>query len=479
MARRSHLHLTEVCALASTSDDLSRLGLGEKEGWLDDPSLLSTLSPHNHSLALAHTAKSIIVVLASAGTRSSIGDYNVVSRIKVSLGESDGSVAAIEWVPRRSEGEGYGNDEVAPAPVLAVGTTVGYLVFYSISGELIHKQSIYPARILRLKFRERKGKGNSLQESGSDELSIVFPGVIARFDGADIQSMLKKWTDEGGSRSWKRSFSEETEESEGSFAKVPFQLWNVNKFGSCADAAIVGLMPPPLLEIQSSERYYRAVTIGDDSVISAYRLSEDRSRSLVGAILQKVGTATISTISSFSQILWRRELSPAKKSRPKPQSFAKVSGLTCVKDPPRKGERMTLSPGGTLAAVTDSLGRILLLDTQALVVVRLWKGYRDAHCLFVEMLATKDKSNNKSYGYNKSDYCLCLAIHAPRKGIIEIWQMRTGPRLLTIQCPKGSKMLQPSIRVSSDSVSSFYNPLEVYLLNGDSGQLFILNQHIG
>lgn len=50
-----------------------------------------------------------------------------------------------------------------------------------------------------------------------------------------------------------------------------------------------------------------------------------------------------------------------------------ASPLTCIKDHPRKGEKLTLSPSGTLAAITDSLGRILLLDTQALVVVRLWK----------------------------------------------------------------------------------------------------------
>lgn len=50
-----------------------------------------------------------------------------------------------------------------------------------------------------------------------------------------------------------------------------------------------------------------------------------------------------------------------------------AASLTCLKDPPRKGEKLTLSPSGTLAAITDSLGRILLLDTQALVVVRLWK----------------------------------------------------------------------------------------------------------
>lgn len=224
------------------------------------------------------------------------------------------------------------------------------------------------------------------------------------------------------------------------------------------------------------------MAVGEDAVISAYRLSENKGRSLVGAILSKVVPATFSTISSFSKLIWRSEQSPSPKKSPKKsdqklQPFAQASPMTCLKDHPRKGEKLTLSPSGTLAAITDSLGRILLLDTQALVVVRLWKGYRDASCLFMEMLVNKDiASSSSSYSEPlKSNYCLCLAIHAPRKGIIEIWQMRTGPRLRTISCAKGSKMLQPSYRFGA-SVSSPYVPLEVFLLNGDSGQISVLNR---
>lgn len=49
------------------------------------------------------------------------------------------------------------------------------------------------------------------------------------------------------------------------------------------------------------------------------------------------------------------------------------------------------------------------------------QGYRDASCLFVEMLVNRDTAASSSYHeYVKSDYCLCLAIHAPRKGIVEV-----------------------------------------------------------
>ncbi|KAK8459639.1 hypothetical protein SEVIR_2G179700v4 [Setaria viridis] len=429
MAPRGH-HLTEVALLASASADLAAAGAGEREGWLDDPAVLPSLGPRARALAVASAARSVLVIVPV--TEGGGGGVTV----EPALGPEEGRISAVEWVPLTAEEDGDGEEGVA----VAIGTDTGWLLFYSLAGDLLHKQSIYPAKILKLNFRERKE--NAWEDSGSNELSVVFPGVIARFDGADLQSILQKSFQDVKSRLWKDKFEEEDASDEGSFGRIPFRIWNVSKFGSCADAAIVGLMPPPLLELQSSQRHYCAITVGEDAVVSAYRLSEDRGRSIVGAILSR------------------------------------ASPLTCLKDSPRKGERLTLSPSGTLAAITDSLGRILLLDTHALVAVRLWKGYRDASCLFVEMLLNKDKASSSSMHieYTKSDYCLCLAIHAPRKGIIEVWKMRTGSRLLTIPCPKGSRILQPSARLSS---TYSYTPLEVYLFNGDSGQLSVLNSHVG
>lgn len=62
--------------------------------------------------------------------------------------------------------------------------------------------------------------------------------------------MLQRWFQEAGSRHWGTRFHQEEEEDESSFGRIPFQLWNISKFGSCADAGIAGLMPPPLLEFQ-------------------------------------------------------------------------------------------------------------------------------------------------------------------------------------------------------------------------------------
>nr|XP_023906860.1 rab3 GTPase-activating protein non-catalytic subunit [Quercus suber]POF18126.1 rab3 gtpase-activating protein non-catalytic subunit [Quercus suber] len=458
--RKQSSSSTEVGCIAC--EELSLVGAG-KEGWLvEDPNLVCALD--THALAIAHNS---LILLLGFGSSSSSPDSRVNIRPDLSPIESE-HITAIEWLVF----EDY------DIRVVVAGTSSGYLLFYSLLGHFIHKQMIHPGRILKLRVRGTK-RDLTQDTTSSEEVCVVMPGIVARFDGSHIQSMLRQWFEETHTQYWEQKPKKRGSEGpETPYGRLPFQLWNVSKYGTCADAAITGIMPPPLMELQSSQRYYCAVAVGEDAVVSAFRLSEDKSRSLVGAILSKVVPATFSTIASVSRMFWRSEQMSPRKSEVKPQSFARASPLTCLKDHPRKGEKLTLSPSGTLAAITDSLGRILLLDTQALVVVRLWKGYRDASCLFMEMLVKRDTAAASSSNYYepvKSDYCLCLAIHAPRKGIVEIWQMRTGPRLRIIQCAKGAKIQQPTYRFGS-SMASPYVPLEVFLLNGDSGQISVLNR---
>ncbi|XWS27346.1 hypothetical protein CRYUN_Cryun26dG0107300 [Craigia yunnanensis] len=456
MSKPSLLHLTDLGCIAC--EDLTEFGAG-KEGWLaPDASTTILCALEAHSLAIAN--RYLILILGWSDPNKP----RVKIRPELSPIEAE-HITAIEWLVF---------EEIK---VIAVGTPRGFLVVYSLRGDLIHRQMVYPGRILKL--RVCGTKKDLTKDILSEEVCVVIPGVVARFDGTDIQSMLQRWFQEIHSRFWDQKPKKDSENIGNSYGRLPYQLWNVNKYRSCVDAAITVIMPPLLMEIQSSHRYYCAVTIGDDAVISAFRLSEDRNRSLVGAILSKVVPATFSTIASFSKMIWRSEETSNSKSEEKLQSFAGASPLTCLKDHPRNGEKLTLSPSGTVAAITDSLGRILLLDTQALVVVRLWKGYLDANCFFMEMLVNRDaiEPSSSYYEPRKRDYCLCLAIHAPRKGIVEVWQMRTGPRLLTIQCAKGCRLLQPTYRFGS-SLDSPYVPLEVFLLNGDSGQLSVKRRTI-
>jgi hypothetical protein len=62
-----------------------------------------------------------------------------------------------------------------------------------------------------------------------------------------------------------------------------------------------------------------------------------------------------------------------------------------------------------VAALTDNLGRVMLLDVHTFSFIRMWKGLRDAQCAFID---------NGCY----------LAIYAPRRGVLEVWRVRHGVR---------------------------------------------------
>ncbi|RWV87064.1 hypothetical protein GW17_00050984 [Ensete ventricosum] len=199
MARRSHL--TEIGCIAC--DELAELGAGDREGWLDDPSLFAAL--HSHSLAVASAARPLVLVLGWDPDRRSPSSPRHPVKIHPSLSPSDGRITALEWLP-------FG-DLLA----LALGTSAGLLLFYSVSGDLIHKQVL------------RNRPSSSLPLS---------------------HSLLRRWLQEAGSRMWENSRHKLESEDEISYGNIPFQLWNVGKFGNCSDAAITGMMPPPLLELQ-------------------------------------------------------------------------------------------------------------------------------------------------------------------------------------------------------------------------------------
>lgn len=72
-----------------------------------------------------------------------------------------------------------------------------------------------------------------------------------RLCNVEMQNMLQKWFEESQSQLWnQKPKREDSEDFEHSHVKLPYQVWNVGKYGTCADAAITGIMPPPLMEQQ-------------------------------------------------------------------------------------------------------------------------------------------------------------------------------------------------------------------------------------
>lgn len=75
--------------------------------------------------------------------------------------------------------------------------------------------------------------------------------IVGLVCNVGMQNMLQKWFEEAHPqfRNQKQK-NQDSADSENAQVKLPFQLWNIGKYGTCADAAITGIMPPPLMEYQ-------------------------------------------------------------------------------------------------------------------------------------------------------------------------------------------------------------------------------------
>lgn len=111
-----------------------------------------------------------------------------------------------------------------------------------------------------------------------------------------------------------------------------------------------------------------------------------------------------------------------------------LASLVDFDDPKRQILHLTQDPAaGSLIAAADSAGRVLLYDSCIHVVVRLWKGVRDAQL-----------------AWSSSPISLSLAIFAPQIGLVSFYGMVHGPCLRVIPVPNGCQcQLYTSISNSS------------------------------
>lgn len=97
-----------------------------------------------------------------------------------------------------------------------------------------------------------------------------------------------------------------------------------------------------------------------------------------------------------------------------------------------------------LAAMTDSLGRVLLVDLEECEIIRMWKGLRGAKCGWIQeerivrSVAKEDKTPSEPAV--RKHLLLYLVIYAPKRGTVEIYPARQGKRVGLIQVGLGWKV---------------------------------------
>jgi Rab3 GTPase-activating protein regulatory subunit N-terminus len=98
-------------------------------------------------------------------------------------------------------------------------------------------------------------------------------------------------------------------------------------------------------------------------------------------------------------------------------------------DAPRLVMSASIDPQGNLAATTDTLGRVLLIDLDTKQVVRMWKGVREASCCWMEGRGKKSKRK------------LYVVIHSRQRRTVEVWEARHGRKVLAMQVGRDAQLV--------------------------------------
>ncbi|MCO5587558.1 hypothetical protein L7F22_041508 [Adiantum nelumboides] len=161
---------------------------------------------------------------------------------------------------------------------LVLGTSQGSVLFYSTRGSLLHKQVFQGTSVLQLRVRGSPNK--SSQCSSVEELCVVYAKAIVRIDALDLQPLLHRCLQDAENRARKGLSDDLSSDGDLTMQRLAHQVWNVSRnlggSSTCVDGAIAGVMPPPLLEHQSTKRYYCALTAGSDCTLAAHSLSVDK-----------------------------------------------------------------------------------------------------------------------------------------------------------------------------------------------------------
>ncbi|XP_037796977.1 rab3 GTPase-activating protein non-catalytic subunit-like [Penaeus monodon] len=326
-----------------------------------------------------------------------------------------------------------------------VGFTSGYVAMYTECGLVLLSQIFEEGPVLSLKCRTMTdGSRAVLSQDTSEELIILYPRSITTIDGFSLFQTLRGC----------RNQVAKAAASGGENVSVPplgYKKWGLVDQGMVMDCAGPGVTPPHLYDHLAQTSLAKGfnhvvssgvpassllLTVGRVPFVGFLYAQEGSAPPFVADVAllyaSKLKDALVSAASGW--LFGRGKSREAEKSKEKPkiEPATPLPYKWSVPDKRRTGLSLSLAPGRRLAAVTDDFGRVTLIDVQRGVALRMWKGYRDADCGWLEV--------EGEWGGTKRQVAFLL-IYAPRRGLLEVWTPQQGPRVAAFNVPKHARLL--------------------------------------
>ncbi|KAF9546802.1 Rab3 GTPase-activating protein non-catalytic subunit [Mortierella hygrophila] len=384
------------------------------------------------------------------------------------------------YVPRSNRSQVY----------VVLGYKSGMIRIFNEIGQLVVVQQLHHTPVVSIKARIGAGR---VPGSDEDEMTILHEGgKVVCIEGESLWVVLR--LSNGSSRVADANSVQATQTT--TFAYQKWSLQNQDLMVdvvSCGPARHKPTLSNGFSSSSSSSMYTsqateRFLSVGSKPMMAFYA-SSSASRPLFSAtsLATQMAVRVTSAVFGFAKSIWGsspRPGSPAfggANGRTSPDSkrlsgqgiqegtagpygtiypsamapATEVPAVLWLSDSQRCIRHVSLAPPpprGTcyhspskLAAMTDSLGRVLLVDLEECEIIRMWKGLRGARCgwLQEERIVKVGRGMGDSgdtAGPTKRHLVLYLVIYAPKRGTVEIYPARQGKRAGLLQIGLGWKV---------------------------------------
>ncbi|KAG1709741.1 Rab3 GTPase-activating protein non-catalytic subunit [Nymphon striatum] len=416
------------------------------DNWMQE--CLISVSPVGDTIALAHENK--VVLLTAKWDNEEKG--KVKNKFNITWKEtlnSDSyeyitSILCLPLVSQKRSSHG-GLDWTC----IIIGFNTGNVRMYAETGAVLVSQLFHDQPIIKLKCQTFTPSKNIDMPQLSDELMILYTTVVVTIDGFSLFQML---------RACRSQVARAAASGSDAIVSPPlgYKKWALddpekiidfdsigtvytNQFDHVQNASLIrGFHGSPDLSVTSTSLF---ITVGINPYISFFHASENAPSFMMSDIAVAVASNLKNVLVNAASGIFGFATKAAPedvKSKPKIEPAKKLPIRLCIPDH-RRGDSIIISPSRNLCAVTDSYGRIVLVDINKGVAVRIWKGYRDAQCAWLE---SEDEINvpDIKKPLKLPRKALFLIVYAPRRGIVEVWLTQNGPRVAAFNVDKSSRL---------------------------------------
>ncbi|OLY85053.1 Rab3 GTPase-activating protein non-catalytic subunit [Smittium mucronatum] len=182
--------------------------------------------------------------------------------------------------------------------------------------------------------------------------------------------------------------------------------------------------------------------------------------SKVGGVVYNIAKSYLFSSSSFPGFS-RNETDYNGNNNSSQIKVTNVPAVISLRDSGRQITRIFLSPVKFhLAALTDTLGRILIIDTNSCDIIAMFKGFRDGQCGWIEVPNENSEyyeSSSKScdsFNSSSSSSILCITLYASRLGLLQVHSIIDYKNPIgTFSIGKGYKLIQSNSHYLGESLS--------------------------